>query len=144
MTTAPLLAVTRLIVPVTFVVGFAVLIKGYADTGDGFAAGVIVSLGVILLYTAAGKDYAEQTVNFRHAPRLAMAGLLLALIVAFVPVLFGDPILTHQPRPGADYVSFGTIELLTAVAFDVGVFLLVVGTLTTMVRLVAHGGSDDE
>lgn len=137
MKTAPLVYVTRLIVPVTIVVGLAILIKGYRDTGDGFAAGVIVSLGTMLAYVAFGFDETEKALPLRYAPIVAMAGLTLALAVAFIPVLIGDPILTHYPRPGGDVAHFGTLEGITAVAFDAGIFLLVVGALTTMARLVA-------
>ncbi|HEX2410950.1 MAG TPA: proton-conducting transporter membrane subunit, partial [Solirubrobacteraceae bacterium] len=45
--------------------------------------------------------------------------------VAFVPALFGDAPLQHVPPPGADVVTIGSLELITAVLFDVGVFALV-------------------
>jgi hypothetical protein len=65
-------------------------------------------------------------------------GLALALAVALVPVLRGLPILTHWPPPGAPVVHFGTIETITAVLFDIGVFLLVVGFSVTGLSLLAR------
>ena len=61
-----------------------------------------------------------------------------------VPIAFGEPPVTHVPGPGDDVVKIGTLELISAVAFDVGVFLLVCGALVTVVhhlaRLVEEGG----
>jgi multisubunit Na+/H+ antiporter MnhB subunit len=74
----------------------------------------------------------------RIAPWLAMAGLLLSLLVAFVPILLGKPIMTHFPPPGGGVIQLGTVELLTAVLFDVGVFLLVLGFSAGTIVAIAH------
>jgi hypothetical protein len=59
-------------------------------------------------------------------------------VVAFSPLLVGDPVMTHWPRAGEPVIHFGTLELLTAVLFDIAVFLIVfgfsVGTLATIAR----------
>ena len=47
--------VARLLLAPVLVVAAAVLVKGYADVGDGFAAGVIAALGVLLQYLAFGR-----------------------------------------------------------------------------------------
>jgi hypothetical protein len=52
-------------------------------------------------------------------------------------VLFGDPPFTHLPPPGEPVVKIGTLELITAVAFDLGLFLLVTGALVTLVHQLA-------
>ena len=72
----------------------------------------------------------------------AVAGLLLALAVAFVPVLSGRPLLAHLPPPGKKPVTIGTLELITAVVFDVSVFLLVVGVLVVLVHQLARPGEE--
>jgi multisubunit Na+/H+ antiporter MnhB subunit len=136
-------AVARLLLPCGMVIGAAVLVKGYVDVGDGFAAGVIVALTVLLLYMTLGVEGAERVVPGRYAARVAVAGLLITLGVAFVPAILGDPILTHSPAPGAEVVEIGTVEIITAVAFDVGVGLLVAGSVVGLVRLVALT-SDEE
>lgn len=115
-----------LLIP-TFVIAMAVLIKGYADIGDGFSAGVIASLGVILQGIAFGPDTFDELPLARLAPAGTLVGLLIALGTAFGPVLFGHSILEHRPGPGEQVIHFGSLELITAVAFDVGVFLVVFG-----------------
>jgi multisubunit Na+/H+ antiporter MnhB subunit len=134
----------RLLGPAVMVAA-AIIVKGYGDVGDGFSAGVIVALAIALRYVTLGTERAEHSLPvLRHAPVIAAGGLLLALAVGFLPVAAGDPPFTHWPAPGAHVVKIGTLELISAVAFDVGVFLLVCGILVTLVhqlaRLVEDGG----
>lgn len=121
----------------TLMLAAAMLVKGYADTGDGFAAGVIAALGLVLQYIAFGVREAEARLPLRHAPKVATGGLLLTLGVAFAPVAAGRPPLTHTPGAGEHVTHVGSLELMTPVLFDVGVFLLVVGALVAAVRLLA-------
>jgi multisubunit Na+/H+ antiporter MnhB subunit len=129
--------VARLLLAPVLIVAAAILIKGYVDVGDGFAAGVIAALGILLQYLAFGRAAVRHALPVRHAAKLAVAGLLLALAVAFVPVLAGGAPLQHAPAPGAAVVHLGSLELLTAVAFDVGVFALVLGMAVATIDLIA-------
>jgi hypothetical protein len=58
------------------------IVKGYTDVGDGFAAGVVVALAIALFYVALGPESAaELALPFlRYAPVFLVTGLLLALI----------------------------------------------------------------
>jgi len=129
--------VARLLLVPVLMVAAAILIKGYVDVGDGFAAGVIAALGILLQYLAFGQAAVQQALPVRHAAKLAVAGLLLSLVVAFVPVLAGGAPLQHAPAPGAEVVHLGSLELLTAVLFDVGVFALVLGMVVATIDLIA-------
>ena len=120
-------------------VAAAIIVKGYNDVGDGFSAGVIVSLAIALRYVALGAERTEATLPvLRHAAPAAAAGLLLALGVGFAPLLRGDPPFTHWPAPGVGVVHFGTLELISAVVFDVGVFVLVTGALAALMHELAR------
>ena len=130
--------VCRLLFAPTLMVAFATLVKGYAETGDGFAAGVIAALAFVMQFVAFGERDVRRMLHTRYAPAIAVIGLALALVVTFVPVLMGAPILTHSPPPNAAVVHLGTVELITAFAFDVGVFLLVVGFSVTSLSLVGR------
>ena len=117
----------------------AIIVKGYTDVGDGFSAGVVVALAIALRYITLGAERAERGLPvLRHAPTIAASGLLIALAVGFLPVTAGDPPFTHRPAPGADVAKIGALELISAVAFDVGVFLLVCGALVTVVHHLAR------
>jgi multicomponent Na+:H+ antiporter subunit B len=131
-------AICRLLLPSSIMAALAVLIKGYADTGDGFSAGLIASLGVLVQYVAFGPALPSQMAIVRHANSLSRIGLLVALTVAFVPVLFGKPVLTHWPGPNDEAIHIGALELITPVAFDVGIFLLVIGFVVGVINLIAQ------
>jgi multisubunit Na+/H+ antiporter MnhB subunit len=117
----------------------AIIVKGYADVGDGFSAGVVVALAIGLRYVVLGPDRAEEDLPIlRRAPQVAAAGLLVALASGFFPVIFGDPPFTHRPGPGAHVVEIGSLELITAVLFDIGVFLLVTAVLVILVHQLSR------
>jgi hypothetical protein len=57
--------------------------------------------------------------------------------VATFPLFVGEPLLTHYPPPGSEVIYLGTLEVITAVAFDAGIFLLVFGFAVGTIRLVS-------
>ena len=132
------LVVARLLWGPSLVVAFSLIVKGYADVGDGFAAGVVVALAIALFYVGLGASAAERALPFlRHAPRLMTAGLLVCIGTGFFPLLAGEPIFSHLPGPGAHVVTVGSLELFTPLLFDLGLFLLVVGVLTVLLHQFA-------
>ncbi len=140
--------VARLLLLPTLLTAAAILVKGYVDPGDGFSAGVVAALGILLQYLALGRSEAEKLPLVRHALPVAFAGLLLSLGVAAAPLFLGEPVLTHYPSAGSKVVHLGTLELITAVVFDVGVFLLVfgfaVGTVTIFARAIVGASVDGD
>ena len=140
--------VARLLLLPTLLTALAVLVKGYTQPGDGFSAGVVASLGVLLQLMVFGREEAEKIPGVRQAGTLAFVGLLTALGLAVVPLLMGDPVLTHYPSPGDEVLHFGTLEFITAVLFDCAIFVLVfgfvVGTVSALSRAIedADGGED--
>ena len=136
-------SVSRLVLLPSGVVALAVWLKGYVEAGDGFGAGVLGALAVLLQYVAGGREEARRLPLVRHAPQVAFTGLLLALTVSFAPMLLGAPPVTHFPRPGGRLVHFGSLELHTAVLFDLGILLLVMGFVVTVIDgLVAQPPGD--
>ena len=131
-------AIAQLLLAPSLVVAVAIMVKGYSNVGDGFSAGVIVALAVSLQYVASGPRRTEAALPFlRLAPLVAGTGLLLALAVGFFPILSSKPIFTHWPAPGSHPTKIGTLEVLTAVVFDIGVFMLVAGVLVILVHQLA-------
>ena len=136
--------IAKLLLVPTLLIALALLVKGYSQIGDGFSAGVVAALGVVLQYVVFGQAVAQRLPPVRFAGRIAFCGLLIALGVAEVPVMLGDSVLTHYPRPGSEVVHIGSIEIITAVLFDVGVFLLVFGFVVSTVNILAHAITGEE
>lgn len=117
----------RLFLVPGWVIAIAIMLKGYVDIGDGFSAGVIAALVVIIQGLAFGAEELEHMAVARLAPVMAFIGLALAYAIAFVPVFFGEPIMTHVPKMNEKAVHFGALEFITPVLFDIAVFLVVYG-----------------
>jgi multicomponent Na+:H+ antiporter subunit A len=134
--------IARLLYLPTFLVAAALLVKGFVETGDGFSAGVVAALGVLLRYLAFGYGETKDFPPVRHATAIALSGLLVGLGVAAFPLLFGEPVLTHYPLVGTEPIHLGTVELMTAVLFDAGIFALVfgfaVGVVSAFARAIAQ------
>jgi multisubunit Na+/H+ antiporter MnhB subunit len=135
--------VARGLLAPTLVVAAAILIKGYADVGDGFAAGIVAALGVLMQYVAFGRDEVVAALPVERAPVVALAGLSIGFAVFSVPLLLGSAPLEHWPPAGEEPIHVGALELITAVGFDVGVFLLVLGASTAIIDALAAPGDGE-
>ena len=135
--------VARGLLAPTLVVSLAILVKGYSDVGDGFAAGIVAALGILLQFVAFGRDQVAAALPVRAAPVIALAGLTLAVAVFTLPLLAGGAPLEHWPPPGEEPIHVGSLEIITAVAFDIGVFLLVVGSAVAIIDALASAEGAD-
>ena len=130
--------VARMLMAPALMVAAALLIKGSVDIGAGFRAGVVVTLAVAVLYLALGAERTRIELPLvRRAAPIAVAGILIALASGFFPLLFGEPLFSHLPDAGEEPFHIGTLELMTPVLFDVGVFLLVAVSLVALVDHLA-------
>ncbi len=132
-----------LLVPI-LVVALAILVKGYANVGDGFAAGVVAALGVLLQVVAFGRQAVAAALPLRWAPLVALTGLAVGVAVFAAPLLLGEAPLQHAPSPGVSPLHVGSLELITAVVFDVGVFLLVLGASVAIIDAIATPGEGEQ
>ena len=137
MISAVLAVAGRRVLAVVLVLAAALLVKGYTAAGDGFGAGAVVAVGLGVQILSGGREQAERQPLLRHAGLIALAGLVVALTVTFAPLVFGDPPMTHWPPPGAHVTKLGSVELISAVLFDVGVFGLVVGAVGGILALLS-------
>ncbi len=139
-TVADYLFVPRVVIewlfPVFVLFALYLLVRGHDLPGGGFAAGITMSIALVLQYMAGGTRSVEE--RLRVLPLSWMgAGLLLALVTGLGAVLFARPFLTSWFRY-ADLPLIGEVPLATAMLFDVGVFLLVVGVTALMLVAIAH------
>ncbi|TAK39641.1 MAG: monovalent cation/H+ antiporter subunit A [Lysobacteraceae bacterium] len=128
--------IVQLMFPVVLLFGAHLFLRGHDLPGGGFAAGITVSVALILLYMARGARWVEARVRVRPVRWIAI-GLLLAAGTGLGSLAFGHPFLTSHFQY-LDLPLLGKVPLATAVLFDLGVFCLVVGATTLMLIALAH------
>ncbi len=151
MTTVILRTVTRLVVPLILLVSLALFLQGHNRPGGGFIAGVLTTSAFALIYIAYGLDFLEEDVFGREAGttidhlshgvvtdyrRTFGVGLALAAATGLVAVALGYGFLTHDYVILEHLPIYGEVELASAVAFDLGVYAVVVGALLTILSVV--------
>ena len=101
------------------------LFAGHNNPGGGFAGGVLAGIALIIRYLAGGRYELALAIRVRPGALLGI-GMALATTAALVPVLFGGTILQTTVF---DFTMpiFNEVHLATALFFDVGVYLIVVG-----------------
>ncbi|HSO80397.1 MAG TPA: hydrogen gas-evolving membrane-bound hydrogenase subunit E, partial [Chromatiaceae bacterium] len=126
---------TRLLLPLALTVAVFVLLRGHNLPGGGFIAGLITAVALIMQYLANGVAWTRARLPGDLNPVIA-AGLLLAAGTGLASLVLGYPVLSstfgHWHLP-----VLGDLELASAMAFDLGVYLVVVGA--TLVILVGLG-----
>ncbi|MFC7544170.1 hydrogen gas-evolving membrane-bound hydrogenase subunit E [Siccirubricoccus deserti] len=128
--------ITRLLFPVIGLIALFLLLRGHDLPGGGFVAGLVMSVAFILQYMISGANWVEA--RLRILPlRWISLGLLLAAGTGMAPWLFGLPFLTAY-FSYAELPGLGAVPMASALVFDLGVFLLVVGATVLMLIALAH------
>ncbi|HEX5635612.1 MAG TPA: MnhB domain-containing protein, partial [Gammaproteobacteria bacterium] len=112
-----------------------VFLRGHNLPGGGFIAGLIAAVALISQYLANGIYWTNERLTM-DMHKLIAIGLLIAVVTGLVSVGLGFPFLTSA----FTYLTWpivGRFEIASAIAFDLGVFLVVVGT--TVMILVELG-----
>lgn len=120
----------KLLTPLMLLFSVFLLLRGHDESGGGFIGG-LVAAGAFALYAAAyGSALSRRTLRVTPL-ELMSVGVGLALAAGLVPLFFGEAILTglwvEFTLGGAD-IKTGTVLL-----FDIGVYLLVIGTVLTVI-----------
>jgi multicomponent Na+:H+ antiporter subunit B len=108
-----------------------ILLRGHNDPGGGFIGGLIAASAAALYGMARGVGEVRRLLRVNPIA-IAGFGVVLASIVGLISLLYGVPFMTALWLPG--YV-FGVPG-----AFDVGVYLVVFGTVTAIVLALEDGG----
>jgi len=127
---------TKLLVFIILTFSVYVLFNGHHHPGGGFIGGLITSSAVVLLYIA----FDAQTVR-EYLPidfkLVGVVGVLLAVGTATTSLLLGQPFLTgHHVEVTLPFI--GELELGSALIFDIGVYLTVIGTTLTIITSISR------
>lgn len=109
---------------------------GHHHPGGGFVGGLGIAAGLVLLLLAFGTDVFHENVPFDYL-RLAASGVLIAIGVGFTSIFFNVPFLT-QVYGYFDIPVLGITELTSALIFDLGVAMAVIGTAMTIITTISE------
>lgn len=114
----------RTAAPLAVMVGIYLLFAGHNNPGGGFAAGLVFG-AVVTLRTVSGLQKPSYGVE------LISAGSLIVVVVAAMPLLWGDTVL-DQKVITVDLPLFGKVKSGSALPFDIGVTAIVVGLIIAL------------
>jgi multicomponent Na+:H+ antiporter subunit A len=123
---------TRIIFPLIMVLSAYFFFAGHNTPGGGFAGGLTAGLALVLRYLAGGRYELGETLPV-DAGKLLGAGLTLSGGTAVASLLLGAPVLSSAVVQ-FDLPVFGHVKLVTALFFDLGVYLIVVGLVLDVLR----------
>jgi multicomponent K+:H+ antiporter subunit A len=122
-----LTSVSKLLLPMALLVSLFLFLRGHNQPGGGFIAGLVTGVALILQYISSGSTDADQRLGWNHT-RIIGAGIIIATLTGLGSWLWQYPFLTSTYT----YVTLpviGTFEVASALLFDLGIYLGVVGTV---------------
>ena len=135
--------VVRLVVPIILVTAIALLLQGHNRPGGGFIGAVLTTTAILLAYVVFGLESLQvsllgTTGDGSHGlvevyRWLFAAGLAIALGSALAPTLVGLPVFTQSVAFVEHLPIYGELEVASALVFDLGVYLAVVGAVLTAI-----------
>lgn len=106
-----------------------VLLRGHNEPGGGFIGGLIAASAFAIYGIACGVSPVRRALYF-HPMALSGFGLFLAAMSGFVSLGFGVPFLTGL-WTSPSFLGV-TLDLSTVLFFDIGVYFVVVGSITSV------------
>jgi len=122
--------------PVIIVFALYLLLRGHDSPGGGFAAGIVMSIAILIQYMARGTRQVEMLLAIRPLRWIGI-GLLIGAATGAGAWAFGYPFLSSY-FAYVDVPLLGHIPMASALLFDLGVFTLVVGATVLVLIALAH------
>jgi len=126
----------RLLMPVAAVIAVFFLLRGHDAPGGGFVGGLVMATAFVVQYMVGGTQWVESRMRI-HPQYWISAGLLAAGGAGVAAWLWGREFLTSL-EADLHLPLLGTLHLSSTLLFDIGVFLLVVGSATLILVAIAH------
>ena len=135
--TSPILQATaRLTLHIMLLFSVYLLLRGHNAPGGGFIAGMLTAIAIILQMVAFDLESFKKEIPWNPL-WVVFSGLTIAGLTGAGALVFGHPFMTsafghfHIPL-------LGDVELASAMFFDIGVYLVVVGTTLAIIRTIAE------
>ena len=122
------------LLPILFLFSVFILLRGHYLPGGGFVGGLIASIAYVLHSFANGLEKTKSIIKF-HPGFLMPVGLSISLLSGLAPLLFEMPFMTglwaHEAIPVLGFIG-------SALFFDIGVYLVVVGVVLTIIFTISE------
>ncbi len=128
--------VSQAILPLAIMVSVYIFLRGHNLPGGGFIAGLITAIALIQQYIAMGYAWLNERLPINYL-YLIGSGLLIAAATGAGSFLWRQPFL--KSWHGHSHIPIlGDVELASAMAFDLGVYLTVVGACMMILSQLGH------
>jgi multicomponent K+:H+ antiporter subunit A len=139
-TAADALLVPRVVMtwlfPFIVLLALHLFLRGHDLPGGGFAGGIALTIAFMLQYMAQGAEWVEARLRIQPIAWIGV-GLLVAVLAGAGSWLFGRPFLTAYFAYWEPPV-LGKVPVASALVFDLGIMVLVVGASALMLVALAH------
>ncbi|PPA70001.1 Na(+)/H(+) antiporter subunit B [Jeotgalibacillus proteolyticus] len=128
--------VTKIISFIIILFSIHLFFAGHYTPGGGFIGGLMTAAALVLLLLSYDIKTMNKILPFDYK-RMTAIGLLIAVLTAAGALLFNVPFFTHA-YDYFDIPLLGETSLHTAVLFDIGVYLVVIGITMTIIQTIGE------
>lgn len=128
--------VTRIAAVIILTFSIYLFMNGHHHPGGGFIGGLSTASAIVLLYLSFGVEKIRENIRVDFK-KLSAIGVLIAIGTGLTGTVFGKPFLT-QIFGHVDLPIFGDTELASALIFDTGVALAVIGTAVNIILSISE------
>ncbi|KYG33402.1 Na(+)/H(+) antiporter subunit B [Alkalihalobacillus trypoxylicola] len=128
--------ITRIVVLIILIFSVYLFFAGHNNPGGGFIGGLMTASALLLMYLVFNIQTIKSVINIKFEAVIGI-GLIVTILTGVIGVFNGDAYLTQY----FDYFQipiFGETELATALPFDLGIYLVVVGIALTIILAIAE------
>ncbi len=112
------------------------LFAGHNQPGGGFAGGLVAGVVLVLAWAAGGSETVRRIVPLRSSAVMG-AGIVLASLMGFASLML-DLSFLESGYLEFEVPGIGTVKAVSALVFDIGVYLAVVGMSLGLVRALGE------
>jgi multicomponent Na+:H+ antiporter subunit B len=127
--------VARVMAPVLVMFSVFLLMRGHNEPGGGFVGGLVAAGSIVLMALAYGPDEVRRRLRIDFL-RAMFVGIVLSVAAGVVGMILGNSF-----QQGFWWTinlrGIAQIEISTALIFDIGVYIVILGVTSSIVMAMA-------